>query len=202
MVKRIVLFSQPSPKNIGELEKNIFVTDMENKVVAYIPANGHLTKQIHTDYWSDMADRNKAEFVFVDNMQKGEEEKINRANILIISGGNTYELLNNLKISGLDKAIINFAKKENFVLAGFSAGAIVMSPQINIAGEPSGIDPTDLMDENLVGLTDLTGLNIIDFEVWPHYYEEYDKERLDQYQEKCPNKVMTLGDDEVKVVEI
>ena len=200
-MKRIVLFSQPSENNMDKLIKNLFPQEMENKVIAYMPTDGHLTKQKYTDYWCILAEKNNCKFVFVDNMILGEESKIENSNILLITGGNTFELLNNLRNSKLEKAIINFAEKEEFVLAGFSAGAIVLSPNINIASQPSGIDPTDMMDENLVGVTDMTGLNIIDFEVWPHFYAEYDQKTLDKYQNMCPNKVVTLGDNEIRVVE-
>lgn len=200
-MKRIILFSQPSENNFEELVKNLFPRELENKIMAYMPTNGHLSKQKHTDYWCNLAEKNNCKFVFVDNMILGEESKIENANILLITGGYTFELLNNLRNSKLDKAIINFAKNENFVLAGFSAGAIVLSPNINIASQPSGIDPTDMMDENLVGVTDMTGLNIIDFEIWPHFYAEYDQKTLENYQKICPNKVVALGDDEIKIVE-
>ena len=200
-MKRIILFSQPTEKNIDELSKNLFPLELKNKIMAYMPTNGHLSKQKYTDYWQKLALDNNCKFVFVDNMILGEENKIDNANILLITGGNTFELLNNLRNSKLDKAVVNFSKKDNFIIAGFSAGAIVLSPNINIASQPSGIDPTDMMDENLVGVTDMTGLNIIDFEVWPHFYAEYDQKTLDNYQNNCPNKVVTLGDDEMKLVE-
>lgn len=200
-MKRIILFSQPTEKNIGKIVKNLFPQEMENKVMAYMPTNGHLTKQKYTDYWQKLAEENNCRFEFVDNMIMGEEGKIDNANILLITGGNTFELLNNLRNSKLDRAIINFAKKENFVICGFSAGAIVLSPNINIASQPSGIDPTDLADENLVGITDMTGLNIIDVEVWPHFYKEYDQQTLNKYKENCLNEVVILGDDEVVVID-
>ena len=59
--------------------------------------------------------------------------------------------MNHLKKSGLDKAIIEFWKKDGVVLAGFSAGAIVLSPLIETARIYG--------DVNEPGLTDLSGLN-------------------------------------------
>lgn len=200
-MKRFILFSQPSDNNKKELVSKLFPNEIKNKVMAYLPVEGHLSKQKYTDYWHQLATENNSDFVFVDNMIGGEESKIDEANILLITGGNTFDLLNNLRNSGLDKAIVKFSKKDEFVLSGFSAGAIVLSPNINIASQPSGVDPTDLVDENLVGLTDLTGLNIIDFEVWPHFYEEYDRKTFEEYKKISSNKVVTLGDNEILVVE-
>lgn len=184
------------------MEKNMFPKEIGDKVLAYIPSDGHKTKEKYTEFWKEWTNKNGAEFIFVDNMETGEEEKIRKANIVLISGGNTFELLNNLRNSGLDKELIDFVKRDDVVLAGFSAGAIVMTPRINIASMPSGIDPTDMIDVNLVGIEDLTGLNILDFEVLPHFYEETDKRTWENYQSICPNKVITIKDDEVRVINL
>ena len=109
--------------------------------------------------------------------------------MLVISGGNTYELLNDLRKTGLDKAIIEFSKKDEFVLSGFSAGACVLTPTIAIAGQGTGADV------NEVDLKDLTGLNIVDFEVYPHY-ENGDEETYEEYSKQSPNKVKKITDQE------
>jgi peptidase E len=204
-MKRIILFSQPSEKAVEKLLPQLFPSDWDQKALAYMPSNGHETKQIYTDFWKDLAQKNMTDFALVDNMLpkgSGEEEKIKNADILLISGGNTFELLNNLRNSGLDQAILDFVKKDNYVLAGFSAGAIVLSPTIAIAGQPSGDDPTDLIDENRVGITDLTGLNIINFEILPHYIEETDRKTLERYQLQTKNEVKTVTNDDLIIINI
>lgn len=203
-MKRIILFSQPMTLDWEKFEKIVFPPEIINKVFAYMPTNGSNTKEIYTNYWREISAKNNAEFLFVDNTlpeSYNESEKINRANILLISGGNTFELLNNLRNSGLDKAVTNFSKKDNFVLAGFSAGAIVLSPTIEVASQPAGDDTDDLMDENLVGITDLSGLGIIDFEVFPHYNPEKDIKTLEKYRKQTANEVKEIRDDEYLVVE-
>src|SRR5690606_36994506 len=87
-----------------------------------------------------------------------EAQSLLECNILLITGGNTFELLNNLKRSGLDKAILKLAKKDEFVIAGFSAGAFVMTPSIAICN----LEP---FDDNLVGLQYLEALSLVPFEV-------------------------------------
>lgn len=200
-MKRIILFSQPTERNLSVLSEKLFPKELGDKVFAYMPANGHLTAQKYTDFWKEIANKNEAEFIFIDNMEKGEEVKLGRANVLMITGGNTFELLNNLRNSGLDRAVIEFSKKESYVLAGFSAGAIVLGPKIDIAKQPSGVDPTDMVDENLVGLTDLTGLKILDFEVWPHFYEKNDIKTVTEYRWNTDHEVKTIRDDELVVIE-
>ena len=197
-MKRIILFSQPNDLDWGEFSKQLFPDEFENKVFAYMPANGGNTKQVYTDYWKNIAEEIGARFVFVDNMlpqSAGESQKIKDANILLISGGNTFELLNNLKKSGLDKAVIDFSKKENFVLAGFSAGALILCPTINICNLPG-------YDENLVGLTDLSGLKIIDFEVFPHFNPDKDEQKLNEYKKITSNTVKPINDEEYIVLDL
>ena len=172
-MQRIILFSQPTETISEELFDKLFPNDLKGKVFAYMPSSGRNSKQQYTDYWKEVATARGFEFLFIDNMQEGksadeEAQKLDNANVLLITGGNTFELLRNLKRSGLDEAIKNFRNKSENIIAGFSAGAIVLSPRIDVSGRPGA-------DENQVGITDLTGLNIIDFEIFPHCDEEKDK---------------------------
>lgn len=86
-----------------------------------------------------------------------------KSDIIYLSGGNTFHLLHHLKKSGMLSALKAFAKKGG-VLAGLSAGAIVMTPNIATAALPH-FD----CDENEIGLKDLTAMNLVPFEVFPHY---------------------------------
>jgi len=61
---------------------------------------------------------------------------------LIISGGDPFQLLINLRESGLDRAIIQFTKRDEFILAGYSAGAYVPTPTLEI---------TKIFNENYLG---------------------------------------------------
>ncbi|MFA6519033.1 MAG: Type 1 glutamine amidotransferase-like domain-containing protein [Candidatus Shapirobacteria bacterium] len=208
MSKRLVLFSQPSPTVFEKLKTILFPEYLTDRVFAYMPSDGSADEANakYNPIWQEFATSNNAQFVFINNSKRGKESEIEKqkamsANILIISGGNTFTLLNHLKLSGLGDTIKEFWQKDNIVLSGFSAGAIVLTPKIDIASQPSGLNPEDMSDENLVGITDLTGLNIIDFEIWPHYYEEFDKNTLEKYQSTSPNKIKTVGDEEVIVID-
>lgn len=187
-MKRIVLFSMPTNRNIQQISELIFPTDMANKLFAYMPSNGSNSPQKYTDFWKEITDKYNTEFRFIDNLSNDEsqKEKLLSSNILLITGGNTFELLNNLRSSGLDKTIKEFCQKDEYVLAGFSAGAIILSPTIEVAYQPSSMG----VDENIVGVTDLTGLNIIDFEVFPHFEEISDRQTIEKYkqQSKYPIK--------------
>lgn len=193
-MKRIILFSTPSEANVNQLAKALFPKELTNKTLAYMPSNGSHSEQIYTDYWKRITSANSTAFTFVDNLlppESGEAKKIENANILLITGGNTFELLNNLRKSELDQAIKQFATKKEFVLGGFSAGAIVLSPTI-----------ATTVDENSVGTSDLTGLNIIDFEIVPHYSEITDKNTVEEYRKQTENKVREITDEEVIILDL
>lgn len=115
------------------------------------------------------------------------------SNIQLISGGNTDKLLYYLRRLGLDKAIIQFWEKGGVVLSGFSAGAIVLTPSVETA--TTGVD-----EREELGLTDLRGLGIVPFHVWPHYDASQYAE-LQEYRSKHNVEVRTIGDEECLVVE-
>ena len=84
---------------------------------------------------------------------------ISQCDIIYISGGNTFYLLNELRKSRAWQAIKN-AVKEGKIYIGESAGAIVAAPDTRYA---------TLMDENSAKTSDFTGLNLVDFCVVPHF---------------------------------
>lgn len=84
---------------------------------------------------------------------------ISQCDIIYVSGGNTFYLLNELRKSCAAQAIKN-AVKAGKIYIGESAGAIVAAPDTRYA---------TLMDENSAKTSDFTGLNLVDFYVVPHF---------------------------------
>lgn len=195
-MERVILFSTPSKKNTEDILDFIFPFKKLNKICAYMPSDGANTKQKYTDFWKEQAKNHDVEFVYINNASDNPEDEINKlkkCNILIITGGNTFRLLKNLRRSGLDKAIKEFAKRSDTVISGFSAGAIILTPTIKICNLPG-------YDENLDNLTDLTGLNIVDFEVFPHY--SIDQESvLQDYKKATSREVRPITDDDYLVID-
>jgi len=191
-MKRIVLFSTPTSTNINIVLEQIFPEDIKDKMLAYMPSDGSNAPQKYVDEWKGYAENNNAGFNLINNSLVGsteERDKLLSSNILVISGGNTFKLLDNLRKSGLDRAIMEFIKKDNFVLSGFSAGALVLTPTIEVCNLPN-------YDENIVGLKDLTGLGIVDFEIFPHYDEATQKELLDKYRLTAKHEVKEITNED------
>jgi dipeptidase E len=79
--------------------------------------------------------------------------------VVMVGPGNTFHLLDQVRKTGFDTWV-----KENLetkVYVGISAGSILATPRIDVAGLPPG-------DNNLVGITDLSGMNLVNFEIEPH----------------------------------
>lgn len=190
-MKKIILFSTLTDSNKEMILSQIIPTEMMNKTIAYMPSGGIDGAQEYIKQWEAIARKYGAEFIVIDNQNRGETEKIKllNSNILVISGGNTFNLLHNLRRSGLDRSIKQFLEKQNFVLSGFSAGALVLTPTIEICNLPG-------FDENLIGLKDLSSLNIVDFEIFPHYKKDQHKKILKTYKNTTKNRVRVITDED------
>ena len=85
------------------------------------------------------------------------------SDLIYLGGGNTYYFLWHLRNTGMLKFLADFVR-EGKVLAGSSAGGIIMTPSIRTAGFPD-FDK----DDNFVGIKDETGLGLVGFEFFPHF---------------------------------
>ncbi|WP_103644761.1 Type 1 glutamine amidotransferase-like domain-containing protein [Campylobacter concisus] len=102
---------------------------------------------------------------------------ISQCDIIYVSGGNTFYLLNELRKSRAAQAIKN-AVKAGKIYIGESAGAIVAAPDTRYA---------TLMDENSQNMSDFTGLNLVDVYVVPHFGCEPFAEATHEIMEKFGN---------------
>lgn len=85
------------------------------------------------------------------------------SDIIYLGGGNTFYFLKYLRKSGMLKELKSFVARGG-ILAGLSAGAIMLTPSIETAGFPE-FD----RDENGEGIRNLKALNLVRFEFFPHY---------------------------------
>lgn len=190
-MKRVVLFSTITDTNSQPILSDIFSDKIKDKVLAYMPSDGVGSSATYIEEWRSYAQRFETGFNVIDNHSSDELEKAKLldSNILLISGGNTFTLLNNLRKSGLDQAVLKFTQKPNFILSGFSAGALVLTPTIAVCSLPN-------FDENMVGLTDFEGLGIVDFEVFPHYVNGLHNEIIETYKRTSRYQVKEISDED------
>lgn len=108
--------------------------------------------------------------------------RLEDADILWLTGGNTFHLLDQARKTGFDAWLRENIEQKIYV--GGSASTLLVTPSIAIAAQA---------DENLPGLTDLTGLGFVPFEINVHC----DREGLRQtaeYAAGAKNPVYALDD--------
>ncbi len=108
--------------------------------------------------------------------------RLDACDMVWLSGGNTFYLLDQVRKTGFDTWL-----KENIdskVYVGGSASTILVTPTIKIA---------DGVDENGVGLEDLTGLSLVDFEINVHC-DAAGLEATGEYAKNAGRKVYALDD--------
>jgi dipeptidase E len=114
-------------------------------------------------------------------------KKITSYGTILLSGGNAFPFLAAAKKRGLYAMLVEHFK-DNGLVIGVSAGAIMLTPNIEIAL---------LDDHNTLGLTDFEGFEFVDYEFYPHFDEHSGKtEALHEYCTKTRNKVMTCHNGE------
>lgn len=88
-----------------------------------------------------------------------------------IGGGNTFYLLQQLRMHKLDRALETYIEKGRPVYGG-SAGAIVLGYDIISCAH---------IDENVIGLTDFSGMDqALGYTIWCHYLPN-DSDRIQRY---------------------
>lgn len=200
-MKQIVLFSDP--KILPRIEKILFPLDKGQ--MCYMPADGNdKDNSKYTPFWQDLSRKHNYQFAYIDNSKdaqdlENEKESIKNADLLILDGGDTVILNKNLKRTGLDETIKSMIVKDNFVLAGFSAGAIVLTPTISVTYLPWGFN--DYQEKN--DSDDNQALGMVDFEVVPHFQKnQKELDILEHYRRKNNNTVVTITDDEYILVDL
>lgn len=119
--------------------------------------------------------------------------EFSEADVVYVAGGNTFHLLRKMRECRFKEALLPFLDRGGLYV-GVSAGSIVPGPDIAIAGFGSE------GDENDAGMTDLTGLGVVDFTVFPHFTPELRAEAA-AFREQANYDVLTLTDEQAVLVE-
>ena len=107
-------------------------------------------------------------------------------------GGNPYYLLHSIRLHGFADALREFA--ESRVLIGWSAGALVIGPTLELIDRYSP-------EMNEAGLTNLSALGLTDVQILPHYsrfltrYENFE-EICARYEQEKRCQVVRINDGE------
>jgi len=124
--------------------------------------------------------------------------RLREVDVIFVSGGNTFHLLDQFRKTGFDRWL-NQAVKEK-VYVGVSAGTIIATPTIDIASLPPS-------DPNLPQLENLRALRFVPFEIEPHCdnarfssVEFYSKTRNNAVYALDDNSAVRINGDKIDVV--
>lgn len=123
------------------------------------------------------------------------QKELADADMIWVGGGNTFYLLNIARMTGFLDVVTDLVKNKGVAYGGISAGTVLLSKDISsLNWEPYG-------DENTIGLTDLSALNLIDLTSIVHYSDEYKEaiesnKSLDETIYTIPNGGMIVVEDE------
>lgn len=143
-----------------------------NKKILYIPLawpdptyNGCLEFMTN-----ELSDVNKLGIDMIKTTDELMSKKFTDYSCIYIGGGNTYKLLNDLKISGAFNKIKHYLQEENGIVYGGSAGAIIFGKDL---------DSCNTDDDNEVGLIDNRGFDMLNGYSLLCHYTSRDIERTE-----------------------
>ncbi len=170
------------PKSLKELSAVIITTASAE----WKEKNKHaiLAKQV-------LEDMGFKKVIFLD-VEFENPNELKKYDVIYINGGNPFYLLYHLKKSGSDKIITQLANK-GVIIVGVSGGGVVLGPTINIV---------DYFDRkiNTIKLKDLTGLNLSNIIIYPHYTKKME-EKIKKFEVKYRCKVRRLNDNQSIIIE-
>jgi dipeptidase E len=151
---KLILNGGGSGENVKSARELLNSLIDHNKKILYIPFawpdstyNGCLEFMTN-----ELSDVEKEGIDMVKSTDELMSKDFNNYACIYIGGGNTYKLLNDLKVSGAFDKIRNYLVNDNGIVYGGSAGAIIFGKDL---------DSCNTDDANEVGLVDNIGFNMI-----------------------------------------
>lgn len=125
------------------------------------------------DYSQISSDVKVDYFDLSENFSNEDLRKLLGYGTIYLSGGNTYIFMDSARKRNI-YSILKKHLEDGGLIVGASAGAIMMTPSIDLAG---------FEDENTPNLKDTSGFAFVDFEFHPHF-KDTDVDYLSSYMKK------------------
>ncbi|MEI6040298.1 MAG: Type 1 glutamine amidotransferase-like domain-containing protein [Candidatus Berkelbacteria bacterium] len=127
---------------------------------------------------------------------EGQDEKslfklLRNFNIIYVQGGNTFYLLKAVHDSGFDKVAKELID-QGVIYIGVSAGSMICGPLIETADWKKP-------DKNKINLQDLTGMNLVPFNLFVHYEDKW-KDTVKEKSKQSLFSIKVLTDDQAILV--
>lgn len=129
------------------------------------------------------------------DIETEDSKELLKYDIVEIIGGNPFYLMKVIDNTNF-KEVINKMLQQDKIIIGWSAGAFVFQESMKLS-----YDFTPEMNDDKVKLKDLSGMNIVDFEIMPHcqwFVTQFDnfEDRIKEYEKEYNKTVYRLNDGE------
>ncbi len=203
----LVFYSGGNDKENQSLDRSfVELLGKKNPVVTFIPSSSYLSEQEFKSFVRHYSKFKIHRFIHFpvdvpfDNILF---QEVMRSDAIHMAGGNTFYFLHCLRKAKLLPQLKTFAQKGG-LLTGLSAGAIMMTEDIEMAAYPE-FD----RDENTVNIKNLSALNLVDFLFFPHFrnssrydtvFKKYTKES-EKILYACPDGAgIVIRNDEIRFI--
>lgn len=109
------------------------------------------------------------DYTITDKSKSELKQELSLYDVIYVSGGNTFYLLQQSQKSGFVEVIRDLVMKQNKIYIGTSAGSVIVAPSI----EPTKRIDTESIAPDIKGYA---GFNLVNFCVFPHWGSEFFKE--------------------------
>lgn len=178
---KLVLYSGYDENNTAMDQELVRLVGKESPRITFIPSAYHAPDYEYRYFCENFSTYgyHNIEIFNVDQPYAPEQaQHALSADLVYLSGGNTFYFLKAIRRHHFDRQLKDYVTRGG-VLAGLSAGAILMTPSIATASYPK-FD----RDDNDVGIRNLDALGLVDFEFFPHYTQKLEYVRELKKQSK------------------
>ena len=164
---KLVMYSGGDARANRALDDELFrMVGQKNPLFAYIPASSYLSEIEFKHFVEQYSPYNVKRFLHfpIDiPYDKTLFREVMQADVIHLGGGNTFHFLLWLRKKKMLEALKDYVHRGG-ILTGLSAGAIMMSRDITMAGFP-----TFDRDENHDNVKNMASLGLVEFDFFPHY---------------------------------
>ena len=194
MCKLVLLSDQIIGKTKEVDNELIKILNNQNPKIAYIPSVNDKTRKYYNqklEYYRSLGINNLMYFDIGEEYDETNIKELLECDAIHLSGGDTVNFLKNIKRRKFYEVLYKFVCKGG-ILIGISAGAILMSKDIDI------VLINQEKDDNL---TDTRGLGMVDFDIMPHWGRaDYSLDDVISYSIKKRRNVYLCKDGEGVIV--
>lgn len=191
---KAVIFSGNSKTQNDKLNKELIIlaNKSNSKIrIGYVPSCSDQDSKYYKKFKSHFKKYgiNNYYFLPLKNFNEKTKEKMFNCDIIYFDGGNTFNFLEELRSNKyIETSIKEYSKKG--IIAGQSAGIIILTNNINMASIPS-IDS----DENEYNSKKTKGLNLFKFETSPHFTNsKVENKELLEYSKTTNRDIFAIED--------